>query len=129
MTFKMTRRALLLLVLIAPLALSLTVAAQAKVDVTGTWAFDVQTDQGSGNPTIVFKQDGEKLTGKYTGTFGEADVAGTIKGNEIAFSFSSEAQGFQLTSSYKGTVESATTMKGTLDISGLGTGTFTATKK
>lgn len=125
MTLKMTRRALFVLALIAPVM----VAAQSKVDVTGTWAFDVQTDQGSGNPTIVFKQDGEKLTGKYTGTFGEADVTGTIKGNEIAFSFSSEAQGFQLTSSYKGTVESATTMKGTLDISGLGTGTFTATKK
>jgi len=37
--------------------------AQAT-NVTGEWAFDVQTDQGGGTPIITFKQDGEKLTGK-----------------------------------------------------------------
>jgi len=29
-------------------------------NVTGTWAFTVTTDQGSGNPTLTFKQEGEK---------------------------------------------------------------------
>ena len=108
----------------APLAI-----AQNATNVTGTWAFDVTTDQGTGNPTIVFKQDGETLTGRYTGTFGEADVTGTVKGKDITFSFSADVQGFALTSTYKGTVETATTMKGTLEISQIGTGTFTATKK
>ena len=123
----MTRRALVvaaLLLTLAPLAI-----AQNAPDVTGTWAFDVTTDQGTGNPTIIFKQDGEKLTGHYTGTFGEADITGTIKGKDITFSFSAEVQGFALTSTYKGTVDTATTMKGTLEISQIGTGTFTATKK
>lgn len=130
MTLTFTRRALLLLAVLAALV-SVPVMAQqgAKVDVTGTWAFDVQTDQGSGNPTITFKQDGEQLTGHYTGTFGEAELTGTLKGSDIAFTFSSEAQGFTLTSNYKGTVESPTSMKGTLEISGVGSGTFTAKKK
>ena len=62
------------------------VAAQAKVDVTGKWAFSVETSAGAGSPTFTFKQDGEKLTGHYTGTFGEAEVTGTIKGADITFS-------------------------------------------
>ena len=102
--------------------------AQAA-DVTGDWVFNVQTDQGGGTPTITFKQDGEKLTGHYAGTFGEADLTGTIKGKDITFSFSADVQGFALTSTYKGTVDTATTMKGTLEISQVGAGTFTATKK
>ena len=32
-------------------------------DISGKWTFDVETDLGSGTPTFVFKQDGEKLTG------------------------------------------------------------------
>src|SRR5947208_12390641 len=101
-------------------------AAQAKVDVTGKWAFNVETAAGAGAPTMTFKQDGEKLTGHYTGTFGEADLTGTVKGNAITFSFSADFQGTALTSTYKGTIENATSMKGTLEISGVGSGTFTA---
>ena len=55
----------------------------AKTDVSGTWTFDVQTEAGSGTPTVTFKQDGEKLTGHYAGTFGEADLTGTVKGADI----------------------------------------------
>jgi len=49
-------------------------AQAAKVDVTGKWAFNVETAAGSGTPTITFTQDGEKLTGKYSGQLGEAVV-------------------------------------------------------
>ena len=128
MTVVSLRRALLAAV--AVLALVVGVAqAQAKFDVTGTWAFDVQTDQGGGAPTFVFKQEGEKLSGKYTGTFGSADVTGTVKGADITFSFSADAQGFTVVSTYKGTIENATSMKGTLNIEGVGSGTFTGKKK
>ncbi len=71
-------------------------AAQAKVDVTGKWAFNVETSAGAGAPTFTFKQDGEKLTGHYTGTFGEADLTGTVKGADITFSFTVDAQGTAL---------------------------------
>ena len=103
-------------------------AAQQGTNVTGEWAFTVQTDQGGGNPTFTFKQDGEKLTGKYSGTFGSADLTGTVKGNAIQFTFTADVQGQQATNTYKGTVEK-NTMKGTLDIAGMLTGTFTGTKK
>jgi hypothetical protein len=102
------------------------VAAQANV--TGEWAFNVTTDQGGGTPTITFKQDGEKLTGKYVGQLGSSDLTGTVKGNDITFNFTVDVQGQQAPVTYKGTVEK-NTMKGTLDIAGMVNGTFTATKK
>jgi len=103
-------------------------AAQAKVDVTGKWAFNVETSAGAGTPTFTFKQDGEKLTGHYTGTFGEADLTGTVKGADITFSFTVDAQGNAIKETYTGTVDKDT-MKGKLVIEGLGEGTFTAKKQ
>jgi hypothetical protein len=103
-------------------------AAQAKVDVTGKWAFNVETAAGAGAPTMTFKQDGEKLTGHYTGTFGEADLTGTINGAEINFSFSVDAQGQTIKEIYSGTADKDS-MKGKIVIEGLGDGTFTAKKQ
>ena len=97
-------------------------------NVTGDWTFTVTTDQGSGTPTMTFKQDGEKLSGKYNGQFGSADLTGTVKGTAIQFSFTIDVQGQQAPATYKGTVEKDT-MKGTMDIGGMVNGTFTATKK
>lgn len=103
------------------------VGAQAT-NVTGEWAFNVQTDQGGGTPAITFKQDGENLTGNYVGQLGNADLTGTLKGNVIHFTFTLDVQGQQAPVTYDGTVEK-NTMKGKLDIGGMVNGTFTATKK
>ena len=113
-------------------AFSSTAAAQAvaKVDVTGTWTFTVTTGQGSGTPTVTFKQQGDSLTGHYSSqTFGEVDFKGTIKDNKIAFAFGTQVQGYDVNVTYAGTVENADSMKGTMNIAGLGEGTFTAVRK
>ncbi len=114
-------------IFVVGLLASARVMGQA-VNITGEWAFTVQTDQGGGTPTITFKQDGEKLTGKYTGQLGAADLTGTIKGNDVKFTFTLDVQGQQAPVSYEGTVEK-NTMKGKMDIGGMVSGTFTATKK
>ena len=124
---------ILIVALLTSAQLGLSAVALAEVgaqgtNVTGEWAFTVTTDQGGGNPTITFKQDGEKLTGKYNGQLGAADLTGTVKGNAITFTFTVDVQGQQAPVNYKGTVEK-TTMKGSLDIGGMVNGTFTATKK
>ena len=113
------------------IALALLVSAQVlaqATDVSGEWAFSVTTDQGTGTPAITFKQDGEKLTGKYVGQLGAADLTGTLKGNAIHFTFTLDVQGQQAPVTYDGTVEK-NTMKGKMDIAGMVNGTFTATKK
>ena len=106
-----------------------TNAQAAKVNVTGKWLFSVETGAGSGTPTMTFTQDGEKLTGKYNGQFGNADLTGTVKGQDIAFSFNVDAQGTALTFKYTGTIENKDALKGKVDIVGLGEGTFTAKRQ
>jgi hypothetical protein len=97
-----------------------------KVDVTGAWSVTVETEAGSGNPSFNFKQEGEKLTGKYKGAFGEADLTGTVKGDKIEFSFKVSGQ-VEGTITYTGTTDGKT-MKGKLSLAGLGEGTFTGKK-
>src|SRR5437764_11330930 len=124
MLLKAIRQAALVVV-ICSFAVAFAQAGQANTDISGTWIFDVQTSAGAGAPTFTFKQDGEKLTGHYTGTFGEADLTGTVKGADITFGFTVDAQGTALKETYTGTVDKDT-MKGKLVIEGLGEGTFTA---
>lgn len=102
-------------------------AAQDKIDVTGTWSFEVNTSFGSGNPTMTFKQDGEKLTGQYSGQYGQAALTGTVKGKDINFAYDMTAEGTTVHVVYTGTVDKDT-MKGTMSIADMGDGTFTGRK-
>ena len=130
MRFNMIRRIGLLVALVCVIAAPTAYAGQAaKTDVTGAWTFEVVTDAGGGSPTVTFKQEGEKLSGHYAGTLGEGELTGTLKGKDVAFSVIIDIQGQQVPFSYKGTLENPTSMKGTLDITGVGSGTFTGTKK
>jgi len=109
--------------------LLLAAVAALSADVTGTWNFTVETPAGTGNPTFVFKQDGEKLTGTYTGMLGKADVTGTVKDDKIEFQFEASYEGQKFTIRYTGTIESPTQMKGTARFADMGEGAWTATKK
>jgi len=113
------------------IGLSSPVAAQAvKIDVSGTWAFTVQTDAGTGSPTVTLKQDGADLTGHYSSTtLGEADLKGSVKGKDLKFTFTADVQGTALEVTYTGTIEDKDTLKGTLDLGGYAQGTFTAKRK
>ena len=98
-----------------------------KIDVTGTWTFTVETAMGTGSPTFKFKQDGENLTGHYAGAFGEAELTGTVKGNEITYSFKATIQDGDVTLIYSGTAtKDSITGKVKSD---LGEGTFTARRQ
>ncbi|HEY6400252.1 MAG TPA: hypothetical protein VI479_02505 [Blastocatellia bacterium] len=98
-----------------------------KIDVTGSWSVTVETDGGSGNPGFTFKQEGEKLTGKYKGLFGEADLTGTVKGDKIEFSFKVSGQ-IEGTLTYSGSTDGKT-MKGKVSLAGMGEGTFSGKKQ
>ena len=118
-------------VLTVTAALTAVAGATAQtVNVTGTWIFNVETGQGSGTPTVTFKQDGEMLSGHYSSqTLGEADFTGTVKGSAIQFAFNATAQGTQIDVVYAGTVDGGT-MKGTVNMAGGQlSGTFTGKKQ
>ena len=106
--------------------LLLITACLFAADVSGTWNATVETDAGSGNPVFVLKQSGEKLSGTYTGALGKADVSGSVKGEEVVIEFAIE--GARIV--YTGKLEaSGQTMKGKVDLAGMATGTFAATRK
>jgi hypothetical protein len=98
-----------------------------KIDMTGAWSVTVETDGGSGNPSFTFKQEGEKLTGKYKGVFGESDLTGTVKGDKIDFSFKATGQ-VEGVVTYAGTTDGKT-MKGKVNLAGMGEGTFSGKKQ
>jgi hypothetical protein len=112
------------------LGAALATGQPQKINITGKWVFDVQTDAGTGTPTVTFAQDGEKVSGHYSSaTLGEADLTGTIKGQNLTFSFTADLGGQAAPVTYTATVENTTTMKGTIDIAGAATGTFTGKKQ
>ena len=104
---------------------TLTLAA----DLTGKWSATVETDAGSGNPSFTLKQAGEALTGTYSGQLGDAPITGTVKGDAVEFSFKVSPGGDAITVVYKGKVTSPKELKGSVDLGGMGSGTFTATKQ
>ena len=121
-------------IIAAACAVALAPAARAgqasKVDVTGKWIFTVETSAGSGTPTVTLKQDGDKLTGHYSSeTLGEADLQGEVKGSQVKFAFNASAQGASLTVVYTGTVEAKDSMKGSVDLGGMASGSFTAKRQ
>ena len=103
--------------------------ASAGANITGAWNFDVETPAGAGTPGFTFKQEGEKLSGQYKGAFGEAPLTGTVKGDKVEFSLKVSGQGQELTIKYTGTIEKDGSMKGTVDLGEVGSGTWTATRQ
>jgi hypothetical protein len=101
----------------------------AAIDVTGTWTFDVRTHAGSGTPTLTLEQDGEKLTGRYSGQLGQAPLTGTIRHGAIEFAFDVTLDGTALHVVYSGSAPDSTSMKGTVTLGELGDGTFTGRKQ
>jgi hypothetical protein len=104
-------------------------ASPGAIDISGNWVFTVDTGAGSGQPTFSFKQDGEKLSGTYSGAFGKANLTGTVKGGEVKFSFSGEAQGQSAEVVYTGKIVNKDSMQGTVQLGGLGEGTWTGKRQ
>jgi hypothetical protein len=113
------------LILVAAGLVTAAIAADEKVDVTGTWEVEIEIAGQTGTPSFTFKQDGDKLTGTYKGQFGESDIKGTVKGKDVEWSF--EGQGAKVT--YTGTVVDKDNMKGKADYAGQAEGTWKAKKK
>lgn len=103
-------------------------SAADTANVNGEWNLTVESPNGTGTPTVIFKQDGETLTGTYKGRFGEAPLKGTVKGQDIKFSVTISPQGQDLVIEYSGTVD-GDTMKGKAKFGEMGEGTFTGKKK
>jgi hypothetical protein len=110
-------------------ALALLAISAFGADISGTWNAQVETSAGSGSPTFVLKQEGEQVTGRYSGALGDADVKGSVKGDKVELHFQASPQGDAVDVVYSGTLDGEKKMKGTVKIGSLAEGTFSAERK
>lgn len=116
---------------VAALALtaSAAFAAVALHDVTGTWALEVVTENGTGTPTLKLKQEGTTLTGTYESRMmGVRALSGAVKGDSITFDLATSGES-TVVMSYAGKIVDADHLEGTVDFGGMGGATFKGTRK
>jgi len=106
---------------------ALVQAADQAINVTGKWAMDVVTPKVTGVAVFTFEQDGEKLTGMYAGSLGEAPLTGTIQGVDATWRFTTDPK--KGPAIYTGKFDvSGKTVKGDIDFAGVAKGSFTGKK-
>lgn len=116
---------------VAALALtaSAAFAAVALHDVTGTWALEVVTENGTGTPTLKLKQDGTTLTGTYESRMmGVRALKGTVKGDSLMFDLATSGES-TVVLSFLGVIVDADHIKGAVDFAGQGGATFSGTRQ
>jgi hypothetical protein len=124
------RTAAAMALLLGSSSIALAQGDTTKVNLTGNWSFTVVYEGGQGSPTVKLAQRGDSLTGKYISqAFGELDITGSIKGNEFSFSMTTSAGGDPFTMTFTGAAESKDALKGSVELGGNGTGSFTARRQ
>lgn len=103
---------------------SVAVAAVVLHDLTGTWDFEVVTENGTGTPTVKLKQEGGKLTGTYESRMmGVRALNGSVKGDSIVFALAPVGEA-TVVMTYAGRIVDADHLEGTVDFGGMGGATF-----
>src|SRR5688572_12537146 len=114
----------------AAIAVAIAVVPLAAADVSGSWKLDGAIGEFPVDLVCALKQTDAKLSGTCKGEpIGELPVSGEVGTKEIRFSYQVAFQGQMLTITYVGTPESATAMKGTVEVMGMPSGQFTGKKQ
>lgn len=104
--------------------------AAATASLTGNWNLSIELPNMTATPTMVLKQDGEKLSGEYVSQqYGKYAITGTIKGADVSFWFGMNVEGTALNVTYTGKVGKDGAIAGTVNYGDMMNGTFTATKQ
>ena len=107
---------------------TLWIGSAYAADISGIWKLTVTTTAGTGTPTLVLTQQGEVLTGTYTGRFGESPIKGTFKDGAINFTFEASGPMGSAQVTYSGTVD-GDTMSGNMQMGAMAGGAFTGKKQ
>ena len=104
--------------------------ATSTTSLTGTWNLSIELPNMTATPTMVLKQEGEKLTGEYVSQqYGKYAITGTIKGADVSFWFGMNVEGTALNVTYTGKVDKDGKIAGTVNYGDMMNGTFTASKQ
>lgn len=103
-------------------------AQTENFNVSGTWDLTLKLHEATATPTIILHQEGEKITGTYDGSLGKTSLEGNITGKNIRFVVSFKFVELTLSATYSGTFDDGT-MKGSVQFSAGGSGSWTAQRK
>lgn len=104
--------------------------ASSTASLTGNWNLSIELPNMTATPTMVLKQDGEKLTGEYVSQqYGKYAITGTVKGADVSFWFGMNVEGTALNVTYTAKVDKDGNLAGTVNYGDMMNGTFSATRK
>ena len=118
------------LIIMAVMALGLIfvgagqMAAQSSL-IAGEWDAAMNTPGGVRNFKIIFKVDGEKLTGTVKRADGDLPLQGTIKGSDLSFVYTIQYNGHDLEMDMTGKV-SGDAISGSVSFGGQGDAEWSA---
>lgn len=118
----------------AALLLSLsavTVTAQSLfADVSGKWLFTTETPNGSSNSLATIKQEGDAISGTLEiDQMGTRNLAGSVRGDTVRFSFTLEMNGQQMEILSQGVLKDKDNMSGQMELAGMGAFPFVAKRQ
>jgi hypothetical protein len=128
----MIRRLLIAVLVLAGAATSFAQKAPdaAAITLTGKWQMQLEMSVGTSTPVLVFKQDAEKLTGTYTGRYGEYPLVGKVDGRKLEFVVTINAEGTETRMSFTGELTPAgDVIKGNAELGGMGEATWLAKRE
>lgn len=103
-------------------------SSTSQINVTGTWDLRVETQEGIATPSITLRQNGEKITGTYSGEMGKVALDGTLKEDNIQFVVRLKFQDIPFVITYSGRVK-GDTMQGTARFSDSVSGKWTGMRR
>jgi hypothetical protein len=106
-------------------------ATVLTADVTGTWKVAGDVAGNPVIPTLTLTQDGASLSGtaEMPGVSSSAPVTGTVKDRAVTFAFDVEHEGTVYTLTFDGVINEDGVLKGGIDVQGMASGQFTATRQ
>jgi hypothetical protein len=118
------------LAMLAGAAMAFAQKAPEVVTLTGKWQMTLEMEVGTASPVLVLKQDADKLTGTYTGRYGEYQLAGKVDGKKLEFVVTINAEGTETRMSFTGELQaSGDIIKGNAELGGMGAATWLARRE
>ncbi len=99
------------------------------INISGNWGFQVETDQGTGEPQFELVQKGSKVTGTYEGLLGKLPVEGRVDGSKLTLVLEGDYDGQAVVCTYEGKITGFGSLKGSVNFNDQLDATFTASKQ
>lgn len=100
-------------------------APAPTISLSGQWELLMDFGRGSAAHSLLFEQEGAKLSGTHRGEFASGDLSGSLAGNSVRFHSSLPTLGSRVSFEFNGALEGEQ-LKGSVNLGEYGQTTWTA---